>query len=149
LARLKRIVLPVADLARAELFYGRLLGLNEAKLAVRPSEERTYIIGGMQLVLLLNENAGPSRRHIGISVDDLGALYLLAKRHGILCPVSGISAVWEYPDGQIHLFLNDPFGNIIEAVGGSSKNSDRNIFLDDLQIASSASFPRLYGPSHL
>jgi lactoylglutathione lyase len=130
--RIKRLTILVSDLDDAATFYERILGLKQVDADLKAQDERTYRIGDAELTLLLNRSPSFSPRHFSVAVDGLEELFILAKKEGILFCAPDTHAVWEYPDGQIHVFLRDPSSNIVEVVSSVSRNVKREVFGDDL-----------------
>ena len=69
-------------------------------------------VGDLQLHLFLAEDdAAPTRHHLGLTIDDFDAAYEAVSTHA--------SAEWgaelvELPSGQVQLYFRDPAGNLIE-----------------------------------
>jgi catechol 2,3-dioxygenase-like lactoylglutathione lyase family enzyme len=107
--------LVVADLARAAAFYRDVLGLQEIAIpSTFPAaglNVRWFQVGTQQLHLILaNEPASPSRRHLALEVDNARAAResLQAKRLDIeeSVPIPGAD----------RFFIADPDSNRIEII---------------------------------
>lgn len=107
------VAINVRDLARAEAFYGGLLGLNKVDRSLKFAGA-WYQVNGFQLHLIVAKDWRASSHHpkwgrnahVAFAIDDLeAAKAALMEAH---CPVQ-ISA-----SGRAALFTQDPDGNIIE-----------------------------------
>jgi glyoxylase I family protein len=103
----------VSDLAKAEHFYGNILGLTKVDRELR-FPRAWYQVGDCQIHLLvcdlpldrnLPEKWGRDR-HVAFAVDDLEAFKTQLQAHN--CPLQ-MSA-----SGREALFVQDPDGNILE-----------------------------------
>jgi len=80
----KAIALPVTDPARAEKFYGKVLGLSAAN---HPGEPYGFLIGDTILLLKPNWYAEPSAEpspRITLQVDDARSLVKTLKERGVV-----------------------------------------------------------------
>lgn len=107
------VALNVSDLARAEAFYGDLLGLEKV---ARPLNfpGTWYQVGHFQLHLIVAEAWQPAphcpkwgrNAHIAFAVGDLAAAKTALTQAN--CPIQTSAS------GRAALFTQDPDGNIIE-----------------------------------
>ena len=110
-------MIPVRDLAEAELFYGRLLGLN-----VRGNDGFALILGAgtdaatMIRCVKVPEFVPQSFTILGWEVADLRAASAELRAKGVeparypWLPQDE-HGIWAAPDGSEVLWFNDPFGN--------------------------------------
>jgi catechol 2,3-dioxygenase-like lactoylglutathione lyase family enzyme len=104
----------VTDLARAEEFYGSLLGLEKIDRALK-YPGAWYRVGAFQIHLMADSRsaappANPERwgrnPHIALEVEDLNAAIAQLQSHGIPVQMSA--------SGRSACFTRDPDGNAIE-----------------------------------
>ena len=104
----------VSDLAKAESFYGQIMGLSKVERVLK-FPGAWYQIGNFQIHLIVSESI-PSdlvnseklgrNRHLAFSVVNLEEAKQQLLNHG--CPIQ-MSA-----SGRAAIFTQDPDGNIIE-----------------------------------
>jgi predicted enzyme related to lactoylglutathione lyase len=119
MASLFRIIVPVADVGRAALFYGALF----AQEGFRVSPGRHYFnCGGVVLACYDpradgdDRDATPNPEYIYFAVDDLEAVYEQAQRLGGLSTEIGdgnlgMGKIAQRPWGERSFYLRDPFDN--------------------------------------
>lgn len=104
----------VADVGRAEYFYGAVLGLPKVERSLK-YPGAWYQVGGFQIhliedstfsVSLQNSDKLGRNRHIAFSVADLDAAKARLTHHGCTVQMSA--------SGRAALFTQDPDGNVIE-----------------------------------
>jgi catechol 2,3-dioxygenase-like lactoylglutathione lyase family enzyme len=103
----------VSDLARAEYFYGTVLGLTKVDRELR-FPGAWYQVGNCQVHLIVSNCSSTQElpekwgrdRHIAFAIADLEAAKVRLQAYN--CPVQ-ISA-----SGRAALFVQDPDGNIVE-----------------------------------
>lgn len=79
----KAVALPLVDSARADNFYGKVLGLMPAN---HPGEPHGYLLGGTILLLKPDWYADPSAQpspRITLEVDDARSLVKTLKERGV------------------------------------------------------------------
>lgn len=106
----------VSDLAKAEHFYGTVLGLTKINRELRFPGAWYQVgdVGDYQIHLLVcdlpSDRCLPEKwgrdRHIAFAVDDLEAVKAKLQAHN--CPLQTSAS------GRAALFVQDPDGNIIE-----------------------------------
>lgn len=115
LERIHHASLCVRDLARARVFYGEVLGLEEIPRPDFPFEGAWYRAGGNELhLIVLPEGAAPGtplnalHRHVAFAVEDVpGAARELADRgYEVLGGGDGATQAW----------VRDEDGNILELI---------------------------------
>jgi uncharacterized glyoxalase superfamily protein PhnB len=119
MARIFRIIVPVADIAHAARFYGALL----AQEGFRVSPGRHYFdCGGVVLACYDpradgdDRDATPNPEYVYFAVDDLDAVYEQARRLGGLSMEIGdgnlsMGKIERRPWGERSFYLRDPFDN--------------------------------------
>jgi catechol 2,3-dioxygenase-like lactoylglutathione lyase family enzyme len=119
MARLFRVIVPVADVERAARFYGTLL--EQAGFRVSPG--RHYFDCGGVVLACYNPRADgddwdatPNPDHLYFAVDDLEAVFARAGRLGGLSAEIGdgnlpMGKIARRPWGERSFYLSDPFGN--------------------------------------
>ncbi|MBD2580317.1 VOC family protein [Oscillatoria sp. FACHB-1406] len=104
----------VADIARAEQFYGKILGLNKVDRGLNYAGV-WYQIGDYQLHLIADENAKTEpdntekwgrNPHIALGVVDLNVAIATLSQHHYPFQMSS--------SGRSSLFVRDPDGNVLE-----------------------------------
>ena len=117
-ARLFRVIVPVADLDRAQVFYEELLQVE----GLRVSPGRHYLHCGGTIVALVNPvadgdegEAVPLPDHLYFAVADLEAAFARAERLGGLAEGQGdgnlpLGEIATRPWGERSFYLRDPFG---------------------------------------
>jgi glyoxylase I family protein len=104
----------VSDLAKAEHFYGTVLGLTKIERSLK-FPGAWYQVGACQVHLItanalcpdqVNAEKWGRNRHLAFAVADLNAAKAQLEAHG--CPIQ-MSA-----SGRAALFTHDPDGNIVE-----------------------------------
>lgn len=108
------VAILVADLPRAEAFYGKVLGLTKVERSMRfPGS--WYQVGAFQIHLIVTEGwhtALPQadkwgrNPHIALAVQDLAAAKATLEAAGAPIQMSA--------SGRAALFTRDPDGNVIE-----------------------------------
>ena len=114
--RLYRVILPVRDIERAALFYGRLLGLD----GQRVSPGRHYFDCGGTILACYDPVADGDaigrgwrlhpNQYCYFAVADLESVFQRA--HGLACPDVD-EAISVMPWGERLFYARDPFGNPI------------------------------------
>jgi catechol 2,3-dioxygenase-like lactoylglutathione lyase family enzyme len=112
--RLFRVILPVADMAEAEAFYTRLLGVQGRRVA----PQRHYFDAG-EVILALVDPRGPegaadvrpNQEYLYFAVSDLEQFHARAAELGVLDREMGTIA--RRPWGERSFYAHDPFGNPI------------------------------------
>ena len=109
--RLFRVILPVSDIAQAEQFYSRLLGMP----GKRVSPGRYYFDCGGVILACFDPMADgdgtaatPNPDHVYIAVSDLEASYERARAAGCRWMEEKIKT---RPWGERSFYIRDPFGN--------------------------------------
>jgi catechol 2,3-dioxygenase-like lactoylglutathione lyase family enzyme len=115
--RLFRVILPVADIEAAAVFYARVL----AQAGTRVSEGRHYFDCGGTILACYDaladgdpEAVGPNPGHLYFGVDDLGAVYERVLSAG----GQALEEIGIRPWGERSFYARDPFGNPICFVDG-------------------------------
>lgn len=109
-AQLYRVIVPVADIERAQVFYAAVL----EQPGVRVSPGRHYFDCGTILACYDPRadgdgiDATPNPDHIYLAVDDLEACYRRVSEAGPQWIEEGIET---RPWGERSFYLKDPFGN--------------------------------------
>jgi glyoxylase I family protein len=115
LERIHHASLCVSDLARARVFYGEILGLEEIERPDFPFGGSWYRAGGNEVhLIVLPEGTSPETplnalyRHVGFAVADVGAASeeLRARGYEVLAGGEGATQAW----------VKDDDGNIIELI---------------------------------
>jgi len=119
-ARLFRVILPVADIDRAQAFYEAVL----AAAGERVSPGRHYIACGGVILALVDPraegdgyDARPNQDFVYFAVDDLEAAHALVRSAGARRVDAGVAAT---PWGERLFYAHDPFGNPICFVDSST-----------------------------
>ena len=110
--RLYRIILPVNNIEKAQIFYSNLLNLD----GKRVSPGRHYFNCGGTILACFdprmdgdNFDLPPNPDHIYFSVKNINDIYLRAKHSG----AEILDGIAKRPWGEISFYLKDPFGNKI------------------------------------
>lgn len=118
--QLYRVILPVADLEKAQHFYSSILGMP----GTRVSPERHYFdCEGTILAcydpLMFKEKASfqPNPEHVYIAVDDLQSNYDKCVNAG----ARNTAEIENHPWGETSFYFDDPFGNQICFVDRQTK----------------------------
>ena len=118
-ARIFRVIMPVADIARAAHVYGSLLEQD----GMRVSPGRHYFECGGVILALYDPRADgdaaeprPNFEHVYFAVRDLEAVYDRAARIGGLAERVGdgnvpMGQIARRPWGERSFYMRDPFGN--------------------------------------
>lgn len=111
MAKLYRVIVPVADIVRAAVFYGRLLGTQ----GERVSAGRHYFDCGGVILACYDPRADgddfdarPNQEHIYFAEPDLEAAFERAQRAGCSWMEDRIET---RPWGERSFYARDPFGN--------------------------------------
>jgi catechol 2,3-dioxygenase-like lactoylglutathione lyase family enzyme len=112
--RLFRVILPVADVAKAEAFYTKLLGVTGRRVA----PQRHYFDAG-EVILALVDPRGeegvtevrPNQEYVYFAVSDLERLHARAAELGALDPEMG--SIARRPWGERSFYAHDASGNPI------------------------------------
>lgn len=119
MADLYRIILPVADIERAQRFYSALLGAEGARV----SPGRHYFDCEGTILACFDPRADgdgydavPNPEPIYFAVDDLDAVFDAARSAGAripdeVDPTTGPGAIAVRPWGERSFYAFDPFGN--------------------------------------
>jgi len=112
------------DLEESTRFYETLFGMERIPTPIFDTPVQWLRVGELQLHLFLAEDdAAPTRHHIGLTIDDFDAAYQAVSTHA--------SAEWgaelvELPSGQVQLYFRDPAGNLIELNWHDAGTLDRS-----------------------
>ena len=121
MGRIFRVIMPVADVARAAQFYGTLLD----QPGMRVSPGRHYFECGGVILALYDPRADgdardprPNFEHLYFAVPDLEAAYERARRVGGISSQQGdgnlpMGEIARRPWGERSFYMQDPFGNPI------------------------------------
>ena len=121
MGRIFRIIMPVADVARAAPFYGTLLD----QPGMRVSPGRHYFECGGVILALYDPRADgdardprPNFEHVYFAVHDLESSYERARRLGGIATERGdgnlpMGEIARRPWGERSFYMHDPFGNPI------------------------------------
>ena len=120
MAKLFRVILPVADIERAAVFYGKVLG-DEGQ---RVSPGRHYFACEGAILAGFDPQADgdgyqakPIPEPVYLAVDDLEATFRKAREAGaafspaVIPGVGPIGEIADRPWGERCFYANDPFGN--------------------------------------
>jgi catechol 2,3-dioxygenase-like lactoylglutathione lyase family enzyme len=112
--RLFRVILPVSDMAAAEKFYTRLLGVPGRRVA----PQRHYFDAGEVILALVDprgeegaKDVRANQEYVYFAVNDLERVHGRAAELGALDPEMG--AIARRPWGERSFYARDPFGNPI------------------------------------
>lgn len=114
IAKALHVAILVTDLARAEIFYGQVLGLERAERSLN-FPGLWYQIGAFQIHLIVVPSwqaplPSPGKwgrnAHLALAVKDLGAVCGVLQAAG--CPIQASAS------GRAAVFTQDPDGNVIE-----------------------------------
>jgi catechol 2,3-dioxygenase-like lactoylglutathione lyase family enzyme len=112
-----QITVPWAREREARHFYGTVLGLRELERDdALHSAILCYAFGQstqLHIVLVESPFRPPVSDHFAIVVDDMAAMKKRLAEHSVCYNPSPIR------DGYQRLFIQDPFGNKMELIGGS------------------------------
>ena len=114
--KLFRVTIEVADLDKAAVLYGELLGIEGQR---HPGARHYFDCGGVILAVLDVSPGGmpptPGPKSLYLAVDDVDAAHDRAARLGVLAPyrVHGEPAgeVLDRPWGERSFYVVDPWGN--------------------------------------
>jgi len=116
---LYRVIVPVSDIEKAQVFYESVLGIS----GERVSPERHYfncegtILAIYDPVLFKEHEFSPNPENIYLAVDDLGAALRRCEAAGAKITVG----IEQKPWGETSFYFNDPFGNEICFVDRDTK----------------------------
>jgi len=117
--RLFRVIVPVADLDAAHLFYSTVL--DQTGFRVSPGRHY-FVCGDVTLAVYSPAADGDDRRphpnfdHVYFAVDDLEAVFARAQRAGGLSTQTGdgglpMGEIARRQWGERSFYIHDPFGN--------------------------------------
>ena len=117
-----QITVPWAREREARHFYGTILALRELQRleAVPAAAVLAFAFGQsteLHVVLVENPFRPPLSDHLAVVVDDMAAVKRRLAEHHISYHPSPVR------DGYERIFIQDPFGNKIEFLGGSAGGS--------------------------
>lgn len=111
---LNHVSVHATDMEKSARFYEDLFGLERVPTPNFGFHVIWLRVGDLQLHLFDRDVEAPSNHHLGITVDDIDAVYAKAKKLGILDGRTNGHFLRELPDGGIQLYIRDPAGNLIE-----------------------------------
>lgn len=111
---LNHVSVHATDMEKSARFYEDLFGLERVPTPNFGFHVIWLRVGDLQLHLFDRDVEAPSNHHLGITVDDIDAVYAKAKKLGILDGRTNGHFLRELPDGGIQLYIRDPAGNLVE-----------------------------------
>lgn len=111
---LNHVSVHATDMEKSARFYEDLFGLQRVPTPNFGFHVIWLRVGDLQLHLFDRDVEAPSNHHLGITVDDIDAVYAKAKKLGILDGRTNGHFLRELPDGGVQLYIRDPAGNLVE-----------------------------------
>jgi catechol 2,3-dioxygenase-like lactoylglutathione lyase family enzyme len=108
--RINHVSVHALDPDLSEAFYSDLFGMTRLPAPDFGHPVRWLKVGDTQLHLFLRPGEAPANHHFALSVDDLEAVYRMARERGAL----DSPRVRRLPDGAAQIYLRDPCGNPVE-----------------------------------
>ena len=130
--RINHVSIAAADLEASARFYEEVFSMERIPTPTFDLPVLWLRVGDMQLHLFLDENPGPARHHLGMTIDDFDAAYEAVKAR--------TSATWGYqlvelPSRQVQLYFRDPSDNLIELNWHDADTLDRSRYPELQRIA--------------
>ena len=130
--RINHVSIAAADLEASARFYEEVFSMERIPAPTFDLPVLWLRVGDMQLHLFLDENPGPARHHLGMTIDDFDAAYEAVK--GRTSDIVGWQLV-ELPSGQVQLYFRDPSDNLIELNWHDADTLDRSRYPELQRIA--------------
>lgn len=112
--RINHVSINARNLTESVDFYTDLLGAEPIPTPNFGRPVQWLALGRTQLHLFERDLQPSSHHHLGISVNDLEAIYRAAERRQCLeCDTFGSHLV-ELPGDLVQLYIRDPAGNLVE-----------------------------------
>jgi catechol 2,3-dioxygenase-like lactoylglutathione lyase family enzyme len=104
----------VEDVDSAVEFYETVLGLERIPSINSTVPGAWFRVGDAQLHLTERGGSAPTVHHFAVTVDDFEAVFDRAVERDALDEDTFGSALYEFPDGAVQLYLRDPSDNLLE-----------------------------------
>jgi lactoylglutathione lyase len=134
--RFTHVSVSASDLEVSAGFYEELFGMERLPTPLFPGGKVLWLgLGDQQLHLFRSDGEPPRNHHFGLDVDDFEAVYLKAKKLGVLdSEVQGV-AIREHPAGWVQMYLRDPAGNLVEVNWPDASSIDRSVVTEIAQLS--------------
>jgi catechol 2,3-dioxygenase-like lactoylglutathione lyase family enzyme len=129
---LNHVSICALDLEESTRFYEQMLGMERIPTPTFARPVQWLRVGNLQLHLFEDDEEGPPRHHLGLTVDDFDEAYRTVKERG--------DDEWgwrlvELPSRQIQLYFRDPAGNLIELNWPDADTLDRSKYPELRRLA--------------
>jgi catechol 2,3-dioxygenase-like lactoylglutathione lyase family enzyme len=129
--RFNHVSVHADDLEESARFYEQVFGMERLPTPdFGATKVLWFRVGEQQLHLFRRETDAPAFHHFGIDVDDFEAVYLKAKELDVLEERTFGSALREFADGAVQMYLHDPAGNLVEVDWPDASTLDRSVVTD-------------------
>ncbi len=112
--RINHVSINARNLAESVVFYADLLDAEPIPTPNFGLPVQWLALGRTQLHLFERELEPPSHHHLGISVDDLEAVYRVAERRQCFDYQAFGNHLVQLPGDLVQLYIRDPAGNLVE-----------------------------------
>ncbi|MBV9816820.1 MAG: VOC family protein [Solirubrobacterales bacterium] len=113
-SQINHVSVNAQDLSESVDFYVDLLGAEPIATPNFGIPVQWMAVGGTQLHIFQADLTPTSHHHLGISVDDLEAVYRAADRRGAFEYKAFGNHLVELPGNMVQLYVRDPAGNLVE-----------------------------------
>ena len=128
------VSIQATDLEESARFYEELLGMERLPTPNFGTPVQWMRLGDRQLHLFLRNQEAPRFHHLGIDVDDFEAVYLKAKKQGLLDFETFGAALRAHPSGWVQMYIRDPAGNLVEIDTPDGASIDRSVVTDIVDL---------------
>jgi catechol 2,3-dioxygenase-like lactoylglutathione lyase family enzyme len=112
--RINHVSINARNLSQSVDFYTDLLGAEPIPTPNFGLPVQWLALGRTQLHLFERDVAAPSHHHLGITVDDLEAVYRVAERRQCFEREAFGNHLVLLPGDLVQLYIRDPAGNLVE-----------------------------------
>jgi catechol 2,3-dioxygenase-like lactoylglutathione lyase family enzyme len=112
--RINHVSINARDLAESVDFYADLLGAEAIPTPNFGLPVQWLALGRTQLHLFERDIQPTSHHHLGITVDDLEAVYRVAERRRCFEYEAFGNHLVQLPGDLVQLYIRDPSGNLVE-----------------------------------
>ncbi len=128
--RINHVSINARNLAESVDFYADLLGAEPIPTPNFGLPVQWLALGRTQLHLFERDLEPTSHHHLGISVDDLEAVYRVAERRQCFDYQAFGNHLVQLPGDLVQLYIRDPAGNLVELSCKAGTPVDASVFAD-------------------
>lgn len=133
--RFNHVSVHADDLEESARFYEDVFGMERVATPDFGSPRVLWLaLGDQQLHLFNRRMDAPHYHHFAIDVDDFEAAYVKARELGLLDSATFGTAIREFANGAVQMYIRDPAGNLVEVDWPDVATLDRTVVTDISRI---------------